>query len=71
MTIPPLIPSKIEYPRPPYPSKILLKKVIQVLYKWVWKRLMSGMENLITGGGRRKFVGVLNSIHKSFAEGEY
>jgi hypothetical protein len=35
------------------------------------KRLMSGMENLITGGGRKKFVGVLNSIHKSFATGEY
>ena len=35
------------------------------------KRLMSGMENLITGGGHRKFVGVLNSIHKSFHTGVY
>jgi hypothetical protein len=35
------------------------------------KRLMSGMENLITGGGRRRFVGVLNSVDKSFHTGEY
>jgi len=35
------------------------------------KRLLNGMENLITGGGRKKFVGVLNSIDKSFSKGEY
>jgi|SaaInlStandDraft_6_1057023.scaffolds.fasta_scaffold193872_2 hypothetical protein len=35
------------------------------------KRVMDGLEELITGGGRRKFVGVLNSVDKSFHTGEY
>ena len=35
------------------------------------KRLFSGMENLITNGGRKKFVGVLNGIDKSYSKGEY
>ena len=35
------------------------------------KRVMKGLEELITGGGRRKFVGVLNSVDKSFHTGEY
>ena len=34
-------------------------------------RLFAGIENLITGGGRKKFVGVLNSIDKSISTGEY
>ena len=35
------------------------------------KRLENSMEELITTGCRRKFVGVLNSIDKSFHTGEY
>ena len=35
------------------------------------KRVMDGLQELITGGGRRKFVGVLGSIDKSFHTGEY
>jgi hypothetical protein len=35
------------------------------------KRVMKGLEELITGGGRKKFVGVLNSVEKSFHTGEY
>ena len=35
------------------------------------KRLFSGMENLITNGGRKKFVGVLNGIDKSYSKGGY
>jgi hypothetical protein len=35
------------------------------------KRVMNGLQELITGGGRRRFVGVLNSIDKSFHTGEY
>ena len=34
-------------------------------------RLFAGIENLITGGGRKKFVGVLNSIDKTYNTGEY
>ena len=35
------------------------------------KRLLDATQELITGGGRKKFVGVLNSIDKSFSTGEY
>ena len=35
------------------------------------KRLEGSLEELITSGSRRKFVGVLNSIHKSYEQGEY
>ena len=35
------------------------------------KKLEHSMEDLITTGCRRKFVGVLNSIDKSFSTGEY
>jgi hypothetical protein len=35
------------------------------------KRVMEGLQELITGGGRRKFVGVLGNIDKSFHRGEY
>ena len=35
------------------------------------KRVLKGLEELITGGGRKKFVGVLNSVEKSFHTGEY
>ena len=35
------------------------------------KKLENALEDLITTGGRRKFVGVLNSIDKTFNTGEY
>ena len=35
------------------------------------KRVMESLQELITGGGRRKFVGVLGNIDKSFHKGEY
>jgi hypothetical protein len=35
------------------------------------KRVMESLQELITGGGRRKFVGVLGNIDKSFHRGEY
>ena len=35
------------------------------------KRLINGMEDLITGGGRKKFVGVLNQLKQSYENGEY
>ena len=34
------------------------------------KKLENSMEELISNGGRRKFVGVLNSIQKSYEHGE-
>ena len=35
------------------------------------KRLFNGMEDLITSGGRKKFVGVLNQLKQSYENGEY
>ena len=35
------------------------------------KRLINGMEDLITGGGRKKFVGVLSQLKQSYENGEY
>ena len=35
------------------------------------KRLFNGMEDLITGGGRKKFVGVLSQLKQSYENGEY
>ena len=35
------------------------------------KRLFNGMEDLITGGGRRKFVGILSQLKHSYENGEY
>ena len=35
------------------------------------KRLFNGMEDLIKGGGRKKFVGVLNQLKHSYEHGEY
>ena len=35
------------------------------------KRLINGMEDLITGGGLKKFVGVLNQLKHSYENGEY
>ena len=35
------------------------------------KRLFNGMEDLITGGGRKKFVGILSQMKQSCEKGEY
>ena len=35
------------------------------------KRLFNGMEDLITSGGRKKFVGVLSQLKQSYENGEY
>ena len=35
------------------------------------KRLFNGMEDLITGGGRKKFVGILSQMKQSYEKGEY
>ena len=35
------------------------------------KRLINGMEDLITGGGRKKFVGILSQLKQSYEKGEY
>ena len=35
------------------------------------KRLINGMEDLITGGGLKKFVGALNQLKHSYENGEY
>ena len=40
------------------------------LFPLIKKKLENSMEELITTGGRRKFVGVLNSIQKSYEHGE-
>ena len=35
------------------------------------KKLFNGMEDLITGGGRKKFVGILSQMKQSYENGEY
>ena len=35
------------------------------------KRLFNGMEDLITSGGQKKFVGVLSQLKHSYEHGEY
>ena len=35
------------------------------------KKLFNGMEDLITGGGRKKFVGILSQLKQSYEKGEY
>ena len=35
------------------------------------KKLFDGMEDLITGGGRKKFVGILSQMKQSYENGEY
>ena len=35
------------------------------------KRLINGMEDLITGGGLKKFVGILSQMKQSYENGEY
>ena len=35
------------------------------------KRLFNGMEELITSGGRKKFVGILSQMKQSYEKGEY
>ena len=35
------------------------------------KKLFDGMEDLITGGGRKKFVGILSQMKQSYEKGEY
>ena len=35
------------------------------------KKLFNGMEDLITGGGRKKFVGILSQMKQSYEKGEY
>ena len=41
------------------------------LFPLIKKKLENSMEDLITTGSRRKFVGFLNSIDKTYNTGEY